>query len=251
MKKSLLIATSLLGLSLIFTSCSTLSGIDKEKTDDGFIQSHDLVFDTVKIEHPALVPDFDVGKYNLYGNKQFENIQAYIFNDQFYLEADYGNKCREALNLDTIMFFTKRNKIAFANADKDLPNTYYKFYNADGLTYENLKVILTPEDMNQLGRFLIADEVYISFAGERGRTDLFKLSKKLKKSMLAVINKWNRLNDQPVIEEPKPEPKVEPVETSEEAASEEAENTTTTEDNASTEEVTTVAAEEETPESNQ
>ena len=81
--------------------------------------------------------------------------------------------------------------------------------------------------MNLLGRFLIADEVYIAFAGERGRTDLFKVSKKIKRSMLAVINKWNKINNQPVIEEPKPEPKPEAEKTEEETveAEESTENT--------------------------
>lgn len=235
MKKSLIIATSILGLSLLLCSCNTLSGIEKEKTDDGFIQSTDLVYKTVKIEHPSLVPNFDVGKFNVYGNKQFENIQAYILDDKFYLEADYGNKSRKTLKIDTVMFFTTRNKIAFSNVEKDLPNTYYNFKDIDGLSYENLKVILSPEDMNLLGRFLIADDVYIAFAGERGRTDLFKLTKKVKRSMLAVINKLNKINNQPVIEEPKPEPKAKPV------------DETTSEENAESEEATeekTAAADE-------
>lgn len=239
MKKSLAILTSLIGLSLIFTSCGTLSGINKEKTDDGFIKSHDLVYNTIRYEHPSLVPNFDVGKYNLYGNKQFENIQAYIFEDKFYLEADYGNKSRKSLNIDTIMFFTKRNKIAFTNQEKNA-DTYYKYRDETGLEFENLKVILTPEEMNQLGRFLIADEVYISFGGERGRTDLFKLSKKIKKSMLAVINKWNRLNDQPVIEAPKPEPKAKP-----ESEAENTEETTEEQEAENQEDITEAAAVEE------
>lgn len=239
MKKSLLLATSLVAVTLIFSSCSTLSGINKEKTEDGFIKSHDLVYDTIRYDHPSLVPAFDVGKFNIYGNKQFENIQAYIFNDTFYLEADYGNKSRDSLNIDTIMFFTTRNKIQFKNADPNLPNTYHSFRDIDGLTYENLKVSLTPEDMNLLGRFLIADDVYIAFAGERGRTDIFKLSNKLKKSILAVINKWNKLNNQPVIEPPKPEPKPEPAK----ETTEEAETTETAEDGAESEEGVTEVAE--------
>lgn len=211
MKKSLLILLSLTIFSVILSSCSTLTAIDKEKTEDGFIQSNDLVYKTTKIEHPSLVPAFDVGKYNLFGNKQFENIQAYILDNVFYLEADYGNKPRKALYMDTIMFFTTRNKIEFKTANKDL-TTYYNFDDFDGLRYENLKVVLTPEEINLLGRFLIADEVYIAFAGDRGRTDLFKISNKVKKSMLELINKWNKLNNQPEIEMPKPEPKVAPAE---------------------------------------
>lgn len=234
MKKSSLIAISLLGISLILSSCSTLSGIEKEKTSDGFIKSHDLVYDTVKYEHPALVPNFGIGKFNVYQNKQFENIQAYILNDSFYLEADYGNKSRNTLNIDTIMFFTKRNKIALTNKE-NLPNTYHKFSGTDGLTYENLKVILTPEEMNLLGRFLIADEVYISFAGERGRTDLFKLSNKLKKSMLAIINKWNSLNNVPVIQEEQNTETAESTENNETTATPETiETTESTESNETT-----------------
>lgn len=201
MKKSLKLVTLLLSLSLLHISCSSISGIEKEKTNDGFIKSKDLVFGTEKIQHPSLIPNFGIGKFNLNGNKQFENIQAYILDNEFYLEADYGNKSRESLNIDTIMFFTTRNKIAFTNEIKNAPNTFYKFYDTDGLTYENLKVKLTPENAQLLGRFLIADEVYISFVGERGRTDLFKVDKKLKKSMLAVINKLNKINNAPVIEE--------------------------------------------------
>lgn len=245
MKKSFYIICITL-LAVVFTSCNSLSGIEKEKTTDGFIKSHDLVADTIRYEHPALVPDFDVGKYNINGNKQFENIQAYIYEDKFYLEADYGNKGRKYLNLDTIMFFTKRNMIEFSNEDKNLPNTYYKFQDIDGLTYENLKVGLSEENMNLLGRFLVADDVYIAFRGERGRTDLFKVSKKIKRSILAVINKWNKLNDKPIIEEPKPEPKpkAEPKENVEDAETVAAEETVAENTTEESDEVTVEAAEE-------
>lgn len=215
MKKSLLIVAGIVGLSLIFASCSSISGIEKNKQDDGFIQSEDLVYNTVRYDHPSLIPNFDVGKYNVYNNKQCVNLQAYIYEGDFYLEADYGTKSRKALNIDTIIFFTKKSKISFTNEQPDLPNTFYKYNDESGLAFENLKVKLTPEEMNLLGRYLLADEVYISYAGERGRTDVYKISKKIKKSMLMVINKWNKLNNQPTIEAPKPEPKKQPVENEE------------------------------------
>lgn len=212
MKKSLFIIT---GLVMILSSCATTNGMKKEKIDLGLVRYTDAVMDTVRYEHPKLVPNPDSGKFNLHKGADSENINAYIENNQFFIEASYECKSPELLKLNSIIFVGGDEKLTFKKtrvlpSDLDvndyhyeqLINPYFSYSSVNNYSYEEFKMLLSEEEVDALSNLLEAGVVSVCFVGERGRTDLFKLSKKVNVALRTMIEKYDYL----LYGEPEPEP---------------------------------------------
>ena len=214
MKKCILIAISLV---MMLTSCATTNGVKKEKIDDGLVRYSDVVLDTIRYEHPKLVPDSNSGKFNLHKGADSENINAYIENNTFYIEAAYECKSANLIKINRIIFMGGDEKLEFKKtrvlpSDLDvedyhyeqLINPYFSYASVDEYSYEEFKMMLTEEEVDQLSSILEAGTCYVAFAGERGRTDLYKLNKKVLLALRTMIEKYDYLlygEPEPIIEE--------------------------------------------------
>ena len=202
MKKCLLILVSAVTL---LTGCATTNGLKKEKTDSGVIKYSDIVTETIKYEHPALATNSVKSKFNLHRGSDAENLNAYIINGQFFLEAAYECKSPDLLKINSIVFIGdeklvfKKTRVLPTDLDiadyhyEELINPYFSYTSVNNFSYEDFKVMLTKEDVEMLSRLLESPSVYVSFVGERGRTDLYKMSKKVKIALRTMIEKYEYL----------------------------------------------------------
>ena len=260
MKKSLFIIA---GLVVALTSCASTNGLKKEKVDDGLIRYSDVVTETVRYEHPKLVPNADSGKFNLHKGADSENINAYIENNTFFIEAAYECKSPELIKINSIVFMSGDEKLEFKKTrvlptDLDvndynyeqLINPYFSYSSVNNYSYEEFKMILSEDEVDDLSNLLEAGTVSVCFVGERGRTDLFKLNKKVTVALRTMIEKYDYL----LYGEPEPDPAELEEETDyeeyaldneddfvEEETSEDIEATTDVEENTTEESETTEA----------
>ena len=211
MKKCLFVT---IGLVLMLTSCASTNGLKKEKVDDGLIKYTDAVTETIRFEHPKLVPDVDGGKFNLHKGQDSENINAYIDNGQFFIEAAYECKSPNLLKINSIVFISGEEKVVFKKARltptdleltdysfEEFVNPYFSYSSVDNYSYEEFKMMLTEDEVDQLSNLLETGNTSVAFVGERGRTDLFKLNKKITVALRSMIEKYDYL----LYGEPEPE----------------------------------------------